>query len=225
MTATAAAATLSAPLWTDQISAWSAFAAAIIAAISAGIVLSQLRKLNDQLKRETQAFNHQTKSHEAQMLLSLSEKWSAILPARYAMMQFLEDHNNLTAFIGTPANPRKASDFFGQERWCSPDKGLRCVLNFYETLGLLIRQEYISAQDAFVLVSVDSFPAAGTNGMDCEKGSFFTLVQPVLAYLRQHYRADMYVWYDQYLLPLYCRHTLFLPTTAEVDYLIENNSQ
>ena len=206
-----AAAVTDLPHFYDKLSAWSAAAAAVVALATMLLVVYQLRKLRDQMATETKAFEHQTSAYKAQMLLSLSEKWTAILPARYAMMTFLADGKNRDAYIGTAANPRTTSAFFGQEEWHSPTKGLRCVLNFFETLGLLIEQGYIDAADAFVLVSVDNFPDEATNGKLAEDGSFFKLVKPVLDYLRANYRSDMYVWYDQYLLPLYCKQPPLVP--------------
>ncbi len=137
------------------------------------------------LARQTR---YQQQVNRAEMFMHLSEKWTSVLDFRYKLLNSptkatVED---IAAHHGSPQK------LFQDDIW----KNMRPVLNFYESLGLMIHQRYVSPEEAFVLITVDG---------PCEEGksNFYTKARPYLDYLRAHYRPDIYIFYDKALIPVY----------------------
>lgn len=194
---------LSERLWpwtasTDQIVAVAAIASVVVALVTLWMLVHQLRGLKSQATSEARSF-------QAQMLLDLSKRWTEVLPARYKVMEQLKTENCCLQLIMKAGKKRPYEEFFASEFW---QKDLRQVLNFYENLGLLIRQGYLREDEAFVFVSVDTF---GGKAVDVENATFYQKIKPILNYLRSGYRPDIYAFYDGWLLPRYCQHTPLIP--------------
>lgn len=184
----------------------------VSAAIAIGglaFIWNQFRQINRQNK-EIEQSNH------ANMMLDLSQRWSEVLTKRYTVMQRLNADNTDDIDIDRKFN-RDVSAFMASDFWRNE---LRPVLNFYEFLGLMIHQGNISKDEAFVLVSVDSFDwdKLTNNGEKSRRetsykdGDFYQKVSPYLEFLRD-YRNDIYAFYDYFLAELYHENRIkpFLP--------------
>lgn len=157
-------------------------------------------KTAEHANAQVQQLDHQRRSFQVRMLLRLSEEWNRILPLRYELFDDLK-----TANLQTKADvENEYSDwkvFLSSDEW----KKIREVINFYEFLGILLKKEYVEEDEAFVLVSVDHFPRKLGTGLraSAQEGEFYKLVKPYIEFLRDNYRDDIYLYYDNIALTRY----------------------
>jgi len=192
---------------TDEVIEWASLQAweslatigsAVVGAVGLLFIAWQVYQLRVQTRSAQQV-------HRSEMFLHLVDKWSETLTSRYKVLNEEEvDYETLRKKYKT------SSDLFNSKEWAD----LRKVLNFFEIVGLMVHQDYVTAKEAFVLVSVDHYEQDDAREIRTfEEGKFYRRAQPYLQYLRKHYRSDIYVFYDRYLLPLYHAHSVqpFLP--------------
>lgn len=140
------------------------------------------------------------RAERAQMFLDLSQRWTATYDHRQAVMKITAP-DKIVAAYGSDYRLLLESD-----HW----KHIRPLLNLFETIGLLVYRGYVNPADIFVLVSVDNFPdPAGPN--DPSTGLLLEKMRPFIAHLRRHYRHDIYVFYDRFLLPEYAARRPLVP--------------
>jgi hypothetical protein len=139
----------------------SAFAAAVAAGISAiqGFIARRSTELTDHYGR-------------TQLLLNVTDRWTAVLPVRYRVRQ--KTYDNVQSY-------GSVDKFLASEDW----QLARQVCNFYEFVGLLVYHRMLRVSTLLVFVTVD--PAD------------FERLRPAITYLRENYRSDIYLFWD-YLL-------------------------
>jgi hypothetical protein len=150
-----------------------------------------------QLRNAIKGLQGGDKAFRAQIFMQITDKWSAIYKQRNAVLESepttvkqLEENKNYQE------NDRPSyRKFLASEEW----KGIREVCNFFEFLGLTLHQGFIEAGPLFVLVTVED-----------KEGKMSRNLRPYIAYLRKHYRPDIYVFYD-YLFEQYKNHKPLLP--------------
>ncbi|HWT13240.1 MAG TPA: hypothetical protein VN231_10845 [Allosphingosinicella sp.] len=160
----------------DAISAGATLASAILAALGIWFVWRQLRALSQQSR--------------SQIFLDLADRWTAIYPARIQVLGMKA--TSVEALIAKYPDYRQ---LFAEEFWPK----MRELLNFFEVVGLMIHQKFITAPEVFVLVSVD------------REGDMNAVLQPYINFLRLTYRDDIYKFYDEYLLPEYHKRVPLVP--------------
>ncbi len=152
------------------------------------------------------------RARRAEIFLDLADRWTAIYPQRLAVLKL------------PPLDQNKVGENYGHDyRKLFRDpiwQDMRALLNFFEVVGLLVHQKFITPAEVFVLVSVDHFGGHCNDPASCapdapdplpEDGTVFAILKPYLAFLRETYRSDIYCFYDQYLLPEYIRRTPLRP--------------
>jgi hypothetical protein len=149
---------------------------------------------------QAQQLDHQRRTFQVRMLLRLSEEWNRVLSLRYELFDELKSAN-LTTQSDVESKYTDWKLFLNSNEW----KKIREVINFYEFLGILLEKQYVEEDEAFVLVSVDHFPRKLGTGqrVSAHEGEFYRLVKPYIAFLRDNYREDIYLYYDHVALTRY----------------------
>jgi hypothetical protein len=154
------------------------------------VAIFQLRNAIKGLQRGEKAFR-------AQIFMQITEKWSAIYPQRNRVL----DSEPTTLKQLEEKYTENYRPFLASEEW----NGIREVCNFFEFLGVSLQQGFIEAGPLFALVTVED-----------KEGKTSSNLRPYIAYLRKHYRSDVYVFYD-YLFEQYVNHkgSPFLPNLTK----------
>jgi hypothetical protein len=157
----------------------------------------------------------------------IAADWSRIYDARNVLLnspvwtaeQLKETYgDNFKAFLNSPS-------LTPEERKQNPDarpawREIRPVCNFFEVLGVYLRQNLINAEALFVLVTVDVFrELQDGQTIEVEEGVMYKRLKGPIEYLRSAYRPDIYEYYDKFLLQVFKEHVKSPPKdwTAEID--------
>ena len=162
----------------------------IVAIISMSSLIVTISIAVFQLRRVDRTFR-------SQIFMQISDKWSVIYPQRNRVLN--SEPTTLKQLQEKYAGNYRS--FLASEEW----NGIREVCNFFEFLGVILHQGFIEAGPLFALVTVE----------DAE-GNTSSNLRPYIAFLRKHYRPDVYVFYD-YLLEQYESHkaTPFSPNAKK----------
>lgn len=143
------------------------------------------------------------KAQEAQVYFTVGEKWSKTLNLLYAVRAAPPSSlAEIEAQFGTAY-----SQFMATPEW---RETYRPICNFFEDIGLLVYKRNISLETVRVLVTISE--------------EDYVTLRPVLDYLRKHYRADIYSFWN-YLLqessktdalhPFSAPHKIYQPSASE----------
>lgn len=191
----------------------------IVAAVSAGLSA----RAADMARKQAVAAEEQAvimrRSHElsvsaarADSLFEIANRWSAIYLARNAVLAAEPIwEGRLAKEYGTDFNR-----FLNSPDWLE----VRDVCNFFELLGMMLRENMVTREALFVLVTVDRF-----SDPDFPEGVMFERLRGRIEYLRKHYRPDIYTYYDQYLLPEYRKYLNLLGDKAFLDRIEESGGE
>ena len=127
----------------------------------------------------------QSRTFELMMLTDIAKKWGSLYATRNAVMNSTIDGEALHNHHGNDY-----VKFLNSPEW----KDIREVCHFFEMVGLYLHEGYIKPDVLFVLVTVDD-----------PEGKMSGKLIPIINYLREVYRPDIYVFYDQYLLPIFLK--------------------
>lgn len=117
------------------------------------------------------------RADQARLYFDIASRWTAILQILYRVRN--DPPESLEALEARYPHCR---DFMQQAVWKDE---YRMICNFFEDLGLLVYNKNMSVKIIRVLVTVSP--------------NDYMLMKPVLDYLRQHYRDDIYCFWN-YLL-------------------------
>ena len=159
---------------------------AIDAALSAFFSWQQAMKIGQQL-------THQQNLSQAQMFDRISEKWTAIYGQRIRL--FTSPIKKLNFFEKKHGTDYNA--FIDGREW---QEEFRSICAFFEYIGVLLYNNIISDSQLFTLVTVDVFRGPGDNAAEVKEGILYSTLQGPIAYLRKVYRADIYLYYVDFLI-------------------------
>ena len=192
-----------APWWSSF--PWAAFTAVTTMAAALAAFLSAFfsQKSSAISLRQLETNERYTESHDrsvrANMFMAIAKEWSRVYKARNTLLSSTTvlTANDLYQKYGT-----KYRQFLQTDEW---RQTLRPMCNFYEILGVMLEQKAIAPGPLFVLVTVDTFEAVDSSGArtPCPEGVMYQRLKGPIEYLRQQYRADIYEFYDKYLLVAY----------------------
>jgi hypothetical protein len=126
------------------------------------------------------------RTFRAQIFMQISDKWSVIYPQRNRVLN--SEPTTLKQLQEKYAGNYRP--FLASEEWNS----IREVCNFFEFLGVILHEGFIEAGPLFALVTVEDAEGKTSGNLG-----------PYIAFLRKHYRPDVYEFYD-YLLGQYEKH-------------------
>jgi hypothetical protein len=154
----------------------------------------------------------ESRAQRTQIFLNIADRWTKIYNDRLKIMALPDTSDaELEQLYGS-----NYQLLFDEKFWLS----MRTVLNFFEIIGVMIHRKYIGRKEVFVLVSVDYYPTGDAlERMQLAMGdldpslmaTLYCKLRPYLLYLRRHYRADIYEFYDDYLLGLYAKRKPLRP--------------
>ncbi len=165
------------------------------------LVVLQLGYVAVQVKRARRQFELAQAGETSRIFFEVMDRWS-------------DQYANRCSLLAKPPIQmeeliykygRDASKLLEDKVW---QNEIRPILNFFEFLGVLLSMEKLDQDEIleriFTLVTVDNYP---NKTLEKEHGTLYCHLQPYLTYLRSDeytgYRADIYKYYDQVLIPKY----------------------
>jgi hypothetical protein len=157
-----------------------------------------------QIQKNTIQMKHQQQAERARVFMEITDRWSKIYPIRnHALAAPVVSKEDLLKNYG-----RDYKAYLDSQEW----KDLRGVCNFFEFLGVVLHQKFITPGELFVLVTVDVFKQEAAGHVEqVPDGVMYSRLKGPISYLREVYRPDIYVFYDQYLLVRYKNHRPLVP--------------
>jgi hypothetical protein len=154
-------------------------------ALAAGVVSSVAAAIASiaavlQIRAMAKGVQLQDQDGRVSVLLDVMNRWSATLPALYAIRK--KSNECATA----EASFAEVTDFMASEHWAQ----LRQVCNFYEFVGLLAYNKVLRLETLLVIITV--------------RQSDYDLAKASIDRLRRDYRKDIYLFWDW--LNLQCNH-------------------
>lgn len=121
-----------------------------------------------------------------QMFMDIARRWGELYHIRNEIMASSVDAAGLRKEYGADY-----ARFLNSDEW----KKMRELCHFFEMVGLCIHERQLNPEMLFVIITVD------------DKNELLSKrLIPVIEYLREVYRPDLYMFYDKFLLPLYKRY-------------------
>jgi hypothetical protein len=160
-----------------------------------------------QLSVYRQQTNLADRSSWASMFLEIARKWDEILPTRNWVLESMKIRTlkDLEKEYSDESGKVNVEAYRQDKEWLET---VRPLCNFYETLGVLLKQRSISPDPLLALVTVDSYEsientgAEGNTTLDQELAIYRRLKGPI-EFVRKYYRFDIYEYYDPYLLTVH----------------------
>lgn len=165
------------------------------------LIILQLWYVTRQIKRAGRQFELSQSTETSRIFFEVMDRWAAQYQNRCSLLA----KEPTTAEALVEKYGLDASKLLDDDLW---QEEIRPLLNFYEFLGVLISNDKLDQDEVleriFTLVTVDVYP---DQNYVMEAGSMYKHLEPYLKYLRSDeftaYRSDIYVYYDQELIPEY----------------------
>jgi hypothetical protein len=117
------------------------------------------------------------------LFMDIANRWGELYSLRNEIMALSIDANELRKEYGSDY-----VRFLNSDEW----KKMRELCHFFEVVGLCVHERQLNPEMLFVIITVD------------DKDHLLSKrLIPVIEYLREIYRPDLYMFYDKFLLPLY----------------------